>query len=75
MPPSTMRTNPIETGHGRLTSRLRPMRGLKQPRCAQAINAGHTFIQNIRRGHYELGIEEVVNLRVVAAFDKPALAI
>ena len=51
------------------------MRGLKQPRCAQAINAGHTFIQNIRRGHYELGIEEVVNLRVVAAFDKPALAI
>ena len=32
------------------------------------------FIQNIRRGHYELGAEEVVNLRVVAAFDELALA-
>jgi hypothetical protein len=24
----------------------------------------HTFVQNIRRGHYELGTEETVNLRV-----------
>jgi hypothetical protein len=30
------------------------MRGLKQHRCAQVISAGHAFIQNIRRGHYEL---------------------
>jgi IS6 family transposase len=67
--------NPIEADHGRLKSRLRPMRGLKQPRCAQAISAGHAFIQNIRRGHYELRIKEVVNLRVVAAFDELALAI
>jgi IS6 family transposase len=67
--------NAIEADHGRLKSRLRPMRGLKQLRCARVISAGHAFIQNIRRGHYELGTEEVVNLRVLAAFDELALAI
>ena len=67
--------NPIEADHGRLKSRLRPMRGLKQLRCARVITAGHAFIQNIRRGHYELGAEETVNLRVPAAFDELTLAI
>ena len=67
--------NRIEADHGRLKSRLRPMRGLKQLRCARVISAGHAFIQNIRRGYYELGAEEVVNLRVLAAFDELALAI
>ena len=67
--------NAIEADHGRLKSRLRPMRGLKQLRCAQVISAGHAFLQNIRRGHYELGTEEVLNLRVLAAFDELALAI
>src|SRR3989440_3316891 len=62
--------NPIESDHGRLKSRLRPMRGLKQLRCARVITAGHAFIQNIRRGHYELGTEQTVNLRVSAAFDE-----
>jgi IS6 family transposase len=67
--------NPIESDHGRLKSRLRPMRGLKQLRSAQVISAGHAFVQNIRRGHYELGVEEAVNLRVLAAFDELTLAI
>ena len=67
--------NAIEADHGRLKSRLRPMRGLKQLRCARVISAGHAFIQNIRRGHYELGTEEVLNLRVLAAFDELTLAI
>jgi transposase, IS6 family len=30
--------------------------GLKQLRCTKVITTGHAFIQNIRRGHYELGI-------------------
>jgi transposase, IS6 family len=51
------------------------MRGLKELRCAQVVSAGHAFIQNIRRGHYELGSKETVNLRVLAAFDELALAI
>jgi transposase, IS6 family len=67
--------NAIEADHGRLKSRLRPMRGLKQLHCTRVISAGHAFIQNIRRGHYELGIEEVVNRRVPAAFGELAQAI
>jgi hypothetical protein len=35
----------------------------------------HAFVQNIRRNHYELGTEEVVNLRVQAAFDELGLVI
>src|SRR5947199_9163754 len=67
--------NPIEADHGRLKSRLRAMRGLKQLRCARGITAGHAFIQNIRRGHYALDAEETANLRILAAFDEPALVI
>jgi DDE superfamily endonuclease len=67
--------NAIEANHGRLKSRLQPMRGLKQLRCARVISTGHAFIQNIRRGHYQLGAEEVVSLRALTAFDELALAI
>ena len=67
--------NPIEADHGRLKSRLRAMRGLKQLRSTRVITAGHAFIQNIRRGHYELGTEEVLNRRVLVTFDELALAI
>ncbi|HZA17249.1 MAG TPA: hypothetical protein VE645_10240 [Pseudonocardiaceae bacterium] len=69
---ATTRSKPITDG---LKSRLRPMRGLKQLRCAQVISAGHAFIQNIRRGHYELGSEEDLNLPVLAAFNELARAI
>ena len=51
------RNNPIEADHGRLKSRLRPMRGLKRLRSAEVISAGHAFIQNLHRGHYELGTD------------------
>jgi transposase, IS6 family len=51
------------------------MRGLKRLRSARVINAGHAFIQNIRRGHYELGIEEPTTLRVMAAFTELTRAI
>jgi hypothetical protein len=42
---------------GRLTARLRPMRGLKTDRTASFVIHGHAFIQNLSRGHYELGVE------------------
>jgi transposase, IS6 family len=67
--------NAIEADHGRLKSRLRPMRGLKQLRCARVITTGHAFIQNIHRGHYKVGTENEVNPRVLAAFDELALTI
>jgi DDE domain len=61
--------------HGRLKARLRPMRGLKQDRSAKVIVAGHAFIQNLRRGHYELGAEEPVTGRIAVVFDELALVI
>jgi transposase-like protein len=67
--------NAIEADHGRLKSRLRPMRGLNQLRCARVISAGHAFLQNILRGHDDLRTEEVVNRRVMTAFDELVLAI
>jgi transposase-like protein len=67
--------NQLECDHGRLKARLRPMRGLKQDRSARVIIAGHAFVQNVRRGHYELAVEVPVSQRVAVAFDELALAI
>ena len=67
--------NRLEADHGHLKRRLRPMRSLKTDHSARITIAGHAFIQNIRRGHYELGVDEPVTLRVVAAFDELTLAI
>jgi IS6 family transposase len=39
--------NPVETDHGRLKARLRPMRGLKRCRSARILAAGHALVQNI----------------------------
>ncbi|MCP3938830.1 MAG: IS6 family transposase, partial [Actinomycetia bacterium] len=49
--------NRIEWDHGRLKARLKPMRGLRTDRTASVIIRGHAFVQNLRRGHYELGAE------------------
>jgi IS6 family transposase len=65
-------TNPLEAHHGRLKSRLRPMRGLKRLRSARVICAGHAFAQNLRRGHYELGLDVDPRHRLPAAFTELA---
>ena len=49
--------NPIEADHGRLKARLGPMRGLKRHRSARILAAGHAFVQNIRRGHYDIATD------------------
>jgi IS6 family transposase len=67
--------NRVECDHGRLKARLRPMRGLKQDRSARVITTGHALVQNVRRGHYELAVEEPVGRRVAVAFDELALAV
>lgn len=67
--------NHIEADHGRLKSRLHAMRGLKQDRNARIVIAGHALVQNLRRGHYELAVEEPVARRLAVAFDELALAI
>ncbi|MFT4596322.1 MAG: IS6 family transposase [Paracrocinitomix sp.] len=68
--------NRVECDHGRLKARLRPMRGLRTDRTASVVITGHAFIQNLRRGHYELGAEaRHEHLHVAAAFDELAKAI
>ena len=67
--------NPIEADHSRLKHRLRPMRGLLTDKTAQVIIAGHAFMQNLRRGHYELGLDAPPALRIAAAFTELAQAI
>jgi transposase-like protein len=47
-------SNPVEADHGRLKARLRPMRGLKRHSSARILAAGHAFVQNLRRGHYDI---------------------
>jgi hypothetical protein len=52
------------------------MRGLQQDRTASVVIRGHAFVQNLRRGNYELGTSARRDrLRVAAAFDELARAI
>jgi transposase-like protein len=61
--------------HGRLKARLRPMRGMKTDRTANIVIRGHAFVQNLRRGRYELGSEAAPAFRLATAFDELQLAI
>ncbi|SBW22647.1 hypothetical protein FDG2_2928 [Candidatus Protofrankia californiensis] len=67
--------NRIESDHSQLKARLRPMRRLKRLRCAQTVSAGHAFVRNIRRGHYELGVDAEPGLWLSAAFAELTLAV
>jgi DDE domain len=67
--------NRIEADHGRLKARLCPMRGLKRDHTARVIVRGHAFMQNLRRGHYELGVEARAHRRVAMAFTELARTI
>jgi hypothetical protein len=51
------------------------MRGPGSDRTAQVIVAEHAFVQNLRRGRYELAHEVRPALRIAAAFTQFALAI
>lgn len=57
--------NRIESDHGRLKSRVRPMRGLKRDHTARVIV----------RGHYELGYDARPHQRVAVAFTELARTI
>lgn len=67
--------NRVEADHGRLKARLRPMRGLKRDQSASVVIRGHAFMQNLRRGHYELGIDALQGLTAEAVFDELGPAI
>ncbi len=48
------------------------MRGLKRDRAASVVIRGHAFMQNLRRGHYELAVNALPHLTIAVAFDELA---
>jgi hypothetical protein len=52
-----------------------PMRGIKTMTGLRILAAGHAFVQNLRRGHYEIAIDQPARTRLVAAFSQLATAI
>ena len=64
--------NSVEADHGRLKARLRPMRGLKTIGSLRTVAAGHAFMQNLRRGHYEITVDLPLHDRVRLAFTELA---
>jgi IS6 family transposase len=67
--------NVLEADHGRLKARLRPMGGLKTRISAQLVSSGHAFMQDLRRGHYELAVDASPKRRLAHAFAELALVI
>jgi transposase, IS6 family len=51
------------------------MRGLKQLRSVRVISVGHAFIQNVRRGHYELATDIDPSQRLTTTFAELTLAV
>jgi len=51
------------------------MRGLKRFRSAQTLVAGHAFVQNLRRGHYEIATAEPAHDRLRITFDALAASV
>jgi transposase, IS6 family len=56
-------------------SRLGAMRGMKTIGSLGTIAAGHAFVQNLRRGHYDLALDRPSGERVRAAVDELARAV
>jgi transposase-like protein len=67
--------NRVEADHAQLKRRLRPMRGIKTMSGLRVLAAGHAFVQNLRRGHYEIAADQPRNLRLAAAFRELATAV
>ncbi len=50
------------------------MRGLKTFRSARILATGHAFVQNLRRGHYDIATDAPARHRLPEAFVELALA-
>jgi transposase-like protein len=60
--------NRIEADHAQRKRWLGPMRGIKTITGLRILATGHAVVQNLRRGHCELAIDEPTNRRLAAAF-------
>jgi transposase-like protein len=67
--------NRIEADHAQLKRRLRAMRGTKTMTSLRVFATGHAFVQNLRRGHYEIAAEQPARRRLIVAFTDLARAI
>jgi transposase, IS6 family len=67
--------NRIEADHAQLKRWLRPMRGIKTIGGLRILAAGHAFVQNLRRGHYEIAADEPASRRLAVVFTELANAI
>jgi len=67
--------NRIEADHAQLKRRLRAMPGVKTMTGLRIVASGHAFVQNLRRGHYEIGVAEPAGRRLRVAFIELAKAI
>jgi transposase-like protein len=67
--------NRVEADHAQLKRRLRPMRGIKTMTGLRVLAAGHAFVQNLRRGHYEIAADQPAGTRLAAAFSQLAKAV
>jgi hypothetical protein len=68
----TTRSKPITAGSNTVSDRCADC---VPTRTAQTVIAGHAFVQNLRRGHYEIATETPPRLRLAAAFTGLATAI
>jgi transposase, IS6 family len=67
--------NRVEADHAHLKGWLRPMRGIKTMAGLRVVAAGHAFVQNLRRGHYEIATDEPGGRRLAVAFAQLAKVI
>jgi hypothetical protein len=49
--------------------------GTHSHRCARILAAGRAFVQNLRRGHYELATDVLARHQIRAAFDQLTMTI
>jgi IS6 family transposase len=49
--------NPIETDHGRLKAPAPADAGPEMTQAARILATGHAFVQNLRRGHYDIATD------------------
>jgi transposase, IS6 family len=73
-----MEAVPARSGRARHASSVsddqQSLRGLRRFRSAARIAAGQAFLQNLRRGHYEIATDVPSPLGLATAFSELALA-
>ncbi len=65
------RSNPTTEAQGTAASDARTQRA----GSLQVVAAGRALVQNLRRGHYGLGIDRCLNERIRIAFDELAVSL